>query len=110
MSGFTHVTPNWTTDGRGCGNVLGLIVDIDMYVELHGGKTTEAEELDGDRYCFKALFHHEGRAVEIGFFVEDGDGFYTNAAGKGAKYRLDTKDLFASLEPIGRTFGPKTRN
>lgn len=110
MADYKHVTPNWTTDGKGCGNVLGLIVDIDMYVELHGGKTTEAEDCQNGRWAFKALFNHEGQAVEIGFFVEDGDGFYANANGGGARYRIDTMDLFRSLEPIGRTFGPKTRN
>ncbi|GGD31551.1 hypothetical protein [Aureimonas glaciei] len=79
-------------------------------MELHGGKTTPVEQLTEERFCFKGVFHHEGQRVEIGFFVENGDGFFANAAGGGATYRLDTKDIFKSLEPIGLAFGPKTRN
>jgi hypothetical protein len=110
MSGYKHITPNWTTNGKGCGDVLGLIIDIDMYVELHGGKTTPVEDCQNGRWAFKAMFHHEGEAVEIGFFVEDGDGFYANAAGGGTTYRIDPGNLFESLEPIGLAFGPKTAN
>lgn len=109
MTGYLHITPNWKTTGIST-DFLAMIVDIDMYVELHGGKTTYPEDCGNGRWCFKAKFQHDTGPVEIGFFVEDGDGFFANASGGGATYRIDPMDLFKSLEPIGQVFGPKTRN
>lgn len=110
MADYKHVTPNWTTDGRG-GDILTMIVDCANYAELLGGKTTEVEELpQGGAYTFTAKFWKNGMPEVIGFLIAEDGGLFTNTHPGGARLPIMKNDLYASLQPLDDAFGPKTRN